>query len=132
MCSCRNAAVLTASLLWREPLSTAVGSSAGNEHSLRPQALSLLEDMAHGLQVWHCPVHTVSCHRMQNTTHNLLDRIVSEIQALLLHFADCMIGIYSPQDAQALHLPGCWNERLISSSCYMLSVVRQQEAKTLS
>ena len=62
MWPCRNAAVLTASLLWREPTSSALGSSAGSEHSLSAQALSLLEDMAHGLQVRHCLIRIASCH----------------------------------------------------------------------
>ena len=47
----RNASVLSASLLWREPTGDAVNSSSGDGEGLGSQALSLLESMAAGLQV---------------------------------------------------------------------------------
>ncbi len=43
--------MLTASLLWREPTGDAVNSSSGDEEGLGSEALSLLENMAAGLQV---------------------------------------------------------------------------------
>ena len=48
---CRNASVLTASLLWRDPTSKAMDGSSGSRDSLRSGALSLLKGMAAGLQV---------------------------------------------------------------------------------
>ena len=64
---CRNASVLTASLLWRDPTSKALDGSSGSGDSLRSEALSLLEGMAAGLQVTilvsqHCQ-DTTQCDR---------------------------------------------------------------------
>ena len=104
---CRNAAVLTASLLWREPTSSALGSSAGSEHSLSAQALSLLEDMAHGLQVRHCRVRINRCHRFQSQT--LRDRVLSEKFVLLLRAVMCMKEMCLSLYAKALYMVECAN-----------------------
>ena len=47
----RNASVLSASLLWRDPTGQAMDGSSGTRDHLRSEALSLLEGMAAGLQV---------------------------------------------------------------------------------
>lgn len=114
---CRKAAVLTASLLWREPTISALGSSAGSEHSLSAQALSLLEDMAHGLQVRHCRVRIDHCQRFQNET--LCDSVLSERFALLLRVVICMKEMRWSLYAKALYRVECANGQSgVRSRCH--------------
>ena len=71
---CRNASVLTASLLWRDPISKAVDGSSGGGESLRLKAMSLLKGMAAGLQVT-ILVSQQCQHTMQRDRHHALHPI---------------------------------------------------------